>query len=245
MKLDELTLDSGVDIPFGAAGVTIHVPTLEEIGYIGEEDFLIGCHFLLLDKNNLEVVDKSGLDNQSNFHIFMSVMNSSDKAKHKTDVILVLTLLFPNYKVKIEHDKILLQLENFSSSINEYNFEEFKEVIAQIFCLDASGSGEEYNPADAMAAKIAEKIKKGKQNRAKKHGEDGDTKPNLYSRYVSILSVGLQISKRELYKHTVYQIRDAFERFTLKQNSDMYMAAKLAGATGLEEVANWMEDIHS
>ena len=96
-----------------------------------------------------------------------------------------------------------------------------------------------------MAAKIAEKIKKGKQNRAKKHGEDGDTKPNLYSRYTSILSVGLQISKRELYKYTVYQIRDAFERFTLKQNSDMYMAAKLAGATGLEEVANWMEDIHS
>jgi hypothetical protein len=242
MKLDELTLDSGVDIPFGAAGVTIHVPTLEEIGYIGEEDFLIGCHFLLLDKNNLEVVDKSGLDNQSNFHIFMSVMNSSDKAKHKTDVILVLTLLFPNYKVKIEHDKILLQLENFSSSINETNFNEFQDIIAQMFCLGGQGKDGDYNPADALAKRIADKLKKSKEKRAKAKGQDIEN-VSIYGKYISILAVGLRKDKNELKEYTIPQLRDEFERFTLKQEFDTWFKAKLAGAQNLEEVKNWMEDL--
>ena len=243
MKLDELLLDSGNDVPFEAAGVTIHVPTLKEIAYIGEKSFLMGCHFLLFDKNNLEIEDKSGLENQSNFNIFMSVMNSSDRAIHKTDAMMVLTLLFPNYKVEIEHDKILLQLENFSSSINEYNFEDFKKVIAQIFCLDSSES-EEFNPSDALAKRIAEKIKKGREARNKTKDSE-NVKMNIYSRYISILSVGLPLDKNLLYNYTVYQLKDEFDRFQMKMNSDIYLKAKLAGAQDLEEVENWMEDIHS
>lgn len=243
MQLDELLLQAGNEIPFGAAGVTIHNPTAKEIGYIGEEDFLIGIRFLNFDKNILELEDKSGLENQSNFNIFMSVMNSSDRAKHKTDAIKVLTLLFPEHKVTIGKDKILLQLENFSSSINEYNFEEFKEIITQVFCLNSSETGDEFNPADKLAARIAEKIKKAKAKKAAAKGQD-ITKVNLFSRYISILSVGLQKDKNILSNYTVYQLMDEMKRFELKQDADLYIKAKLAGAQNLEEVENWMEDIH-
>ena len=44
--------------------------------------------------------------------------------------------------------------------------------------------------------------------------------------------------------YTVYQLKDEFERFQKKQNFDFNMKARLAGATDLEEVDNWMEDIH-
>ena len=239
--LDELLLLSGNDIPFYQARVSIHQPRLREIGYIGETEFHIGSRFLVFSKNDLPEKDKVNLENQSDFDIFMSVMNSRDKAKHKTDALMVLALLFPTAKIKIEKDKILLQLENFSSSINNNNFNNFKQIINEIFCLNVVAE-DAYDPADDLAAKIAEKIKKGKAKR--NHKEGSLEKFSVYSKYISILSVGLQKNMNDLLEYTVYQIRDEFKRFQLKQNFDIYTQAKLAGAKDLEEVTDWMEDIH-
>ena len=241
-EINELLLLSGNDIPFRMGRCSIHQPRLKEIAFIGEEAFQIGSRFLLFNKDNLRMQDKTGLENQSNFHIFMSVMNSAEGAKHKTDAMMVLTLMFPNAEVKIDKDKILLQLENFESSINEYNFDEFQDIIRQMFCLNSIGGDGEFNPADALARKIAEKLKKRQQKLAEMKGEQ---KVNLFGRYVSILTVGLQKDMNELMQYTVYQIMNEFERFRMKQDFDIYIQAKMAGAKDLEEVKNWMEDIHS
>lgn len=239
--IDELLLLSGNDIPFYEASISIHQPRLKEIGLIGEDSFHIGSHFLVFSKNNLPVEDKVNLEDKSDFDIFMSVMNSRDKAKHKTDAKLVLALLFPTAKIKIEKDKILLQLENFSSSINAENFDGFKHIINNIFCMEEA-KGENFDPADALAARIAEKIKKGKQ---KKQSQKGALdKVAIYSKYISILSVGLQKDMNEYMNYTIYQLRDEFKRFQLKMNFDAYIQAKLAGAQDLEEVEDWMIDIH-
>jgi len=242
-QLDELLLLSGNDIPFRMGRCSIHQPRLNEIAYIGEEAFHIGSRFLLFDKDNLQMQDKSGLDNQSNFNIFMSVMNSAEGARHKTDAMLVLTLMFPKAKVKIDKDKILLQQENIESSVNEYNFDEFQDIVRQMFCLNSmGGENGQYNPADALANKIAEKFKKRQQRLA---GMKEIQKVNIFSRYASILAVGLQKDMNEIMQYTVYQIMDEFERFKLKQDFDVYVQAKMAGAKDMEEVKNWMEDIHS
>jgi len=243
-EVNKLLLLSGNDIPFRMGQCNIHQPRLKEIAFIGEEAFQIGSRFLLFNKDNLDMQDKTGLENQSNFHIFMSVMNSAEGAKHKTDAIMVLTLMFPNAEVKIEKDKILLQLENFESSVNEYNFDEFQDIIRQMFCLNGMGGNEDsFNPADALARKIAEKLKKRQQKLAEMKGKG--QKVNLFSRYISILAVGLQKDMNELMQYTVYQLMDEFERFKMKQDFDVYVQAKMAGAKDLEEVKNWMEDIHS
>lgn len=240
IELDELTLLSGNDIPFPQAQLIIHVPTLKEIGYIGEENFHKGCHFVVFDKNNLSQEDKDNLGNLSNFDIFMSVMNGREKTSHKINALSVLSLLFPDYEIKFEKDKMLLQKENFSSIINERNYEEFKNILIQIFCLKME-KDESLNPADALAAKIAEKIKKGKEKVAKSKGEDLK-KLNIYSRYISILGTGNNLI--DYLNYTIYQLRDQFERFQLKESNDIYIKAKLAGAQNMEEVDNWMEDIH-
>jgi len=239
MKLDELTLLSGVDIPFPRAQLTIHVPTIKEIGYIGEDKFHLGCHFINFSKNNLSEEDKFSLEGLSNFDIFMSVMSSQEKSTYKTNALSVLSLLFPNYEIKFEKDKILLQKENFSSIINEQEYEELKEILNQIFCL-AGDKDKTYNPADALAVKIAEKIKKGKEKVAKSKGDK--VKLNIYSRYISILATKNNLNF--LLDYTIYQLKDQFERFQLRESNDIYFRAKLAGAQNLEEVDNWMEDIH-
>ena len=242
-QLDNLLLMSGNDIPFRMGRCSIHPPTLSEISYIGEEAFQIGSRFLLFNKESLETKDKNELSQQSNFNIFMSVMNSKEAAKHRTDTLLVLTLIFPKFNVKINKDKILLQADKFETSVNEYNFEEFQDIIRQIFCLDTMGGNDgQYKPADALARKIAEKFQKGRNKVSGMRGEQ--EKINLFERYVSILSVGLQKDKNDLMKYTVYQIMDEMERFRLKQDFDIYIQAKMAGAQDMEEVKNWMDDIH-
>ena len=243
MKINKLLLMSGEDIPFPTARVTVHTPKLNEIALIGEDNFLIGCNFLVFDRNLLSDEDKVNLENKSDFDIFMSVMNSRDKARHKTSALMVLTLLFPQHKIKIEQDKILLQLENFSSSINEQNYSDFKNILIQLFCLEREGDSSEYDPADALAARIAEKLKKRKEKKLAKKAEDGQ-EINIYSTYASILAIGMKISINVFMDYSVYQIREAFKRFQLKEEFDIYVRAKLAGAQDLEEVSNWMEDIH-
>ena len=243
MKVDPLLLQTGEDIPFGQARATIHQPKIKEISYIGESNFFIGVQFLLFDKNKLTSEDKINLENQSNFNIFMSVMNSRNKAVHKTNSLMVLALLFPEAKLKIEADKILLQFKNSVGIIGENNFQDFQNILAQMFCLDGGEDGDgKYNPADAIAKKIADKIKKGKQKLAKAKGDNLEN-VSIYAKYISILSVGLMKDKNILNNYTVYQLRDEFERFILKQNFDAYISAKLAGAQDLEEVKNWMEDL--
>jgi hypothetical protein len=44
--------------------------------------------------------------------------------------------------------------------------------------------------------------------------------------------------------YTVYQLKDEFKRFQLKQSFDIHLQARMAGAKDLEEVDNWMDDIH-
>jgi len=142
-------------------------------------------------------------------------------------------------------NEILLQQEDkdFSSSINGQNFEEFQNIIRAMFAFGIEDSESKYDPADALAAKIADKINKRKKKVAESKGVDiEDIK--VFSNYVSILAVGLKKNINDLMNYTIYQLKTEFKRYQLKINSDIYLKAKLAGAQDLEEVEDWMGDIH-
>ena len=58
-------------------------------------------------------------------------------------------------------------------------------------------------------------------------------------------AIGEQKDLNALSQYSVYQLFDEFNRFSLKEQSDFYLQAKMAGAKDLQEVDNWMKDIHS
>ena len=239
---NELLLQSNNDIPFPEAQITVHQPTINEISLIGEENFFAGCQLLFLSKDRFSEKDKSVLENKDDFDIFMSIMNSRESIKYKNSVLTLLTILFPGYEIKFTNDEILLANKDNFARLNKDNFNVFKDILNSMFLLDDEEiSGSKYNPADARAAKIAEKLNKGKIAQSK--GEQ-EQKIAVFSRYISILSVGLQKDKNQLMEYTVFQLKDEFVRFQKKQAYDMYLAARLAGAENLEEVDNWMENIH-
>ena len=249
--LNELLLLSGNDIPFPAAGLTIHPPTIKEIAYIGEESFFTGCELLNFSKDILNDEDKTRLENLTNFEVLMSIMNDTNIAlrKQKTCALLVLTLLFPTYQISLNVDNIELITVDEKDFINEKhyitkeNFEDFKIILKEIFCLN-KGSSADYNPSGSLSKKIADKLKERQKKLAKQKGE-GSGKVAIFSRYVSILSVGQQKDMNGLMQYTVYQLFDEYQRYELKMQADIYLQAKLAGGKDLKEVDDWMKDIHS
>lgn len=244
---NDLLLLSGNDIPFIGAQATVHQPTIKEIAYLGEENFYTGCEFLRFSKDNLDDEDKIHLEHYTNFDVLMSIMKEQNITiqRNKTCVLMLLALLFPNYNVQIKDEYISLKQlnDNAEHIINNKNYNEFLDILNSMFCLKVS-SDNEYNPSGDIAKRIADKLKKRHQKLAEKNSEPVK-KVAILSRYVSILSVGEQKDMNSFMQYTVYQLFDEFKRYELKMSYDFYFQAKLAGAKDLQEVDDWMKDIHS
>lgn len=240
--VDPLSLQTGIDIPFPEARLTIHQPSIKEISMIGEFNFHLGSQFLLFDKDKiLDDKDKVNLENRNNFDIFMSVMSDRKNLEQKVHALMVLSLLFPNAQIKIEKTHILIKIGEDASNIDAKNFSAFQDIIAQIFCL-VEELKSRFNPADALAAAIAKKIKKAEAKKQEGKQQINLENVSVYGKYISILSIGLKKDKNELSNYTIYQLKDEFKRFLLNQDFDMYVKLKIAGAENLDEVEDWMQN---
>ena len=243
--LNDLLLLSGNDIPFPEAQITIHVPTVKEIGLIGEESFYGGCGVLNFSKDNLTEEDRINLANVDDFEILMMIMDNTNPEMRKTriDMLRVLTLMFPEYQIELTRKSINLKKDDEICSINKDNFSIFKEILVAMFCLKGRGddSEPEYNPGGKLAREIADKIHKRRQVIAE---QQGGQKIAILSRYSSILSVGLELDLNTVLNYTVYQLFDQYERFELEEQFDIHLRAQLAGARDLKDVDDWRKDIH-
>lgn len=245
--LNDLLLLSGNDIPFEEARIIIHQPTVKEIAYIGEETFYTGCEFLKFSKDILEDQDKVNLEKYSDFEILMSIMKEKNVTiqKNKICMLMVLSLIFPDYVVTLTNDKISLKKNEEEFFIDNNNFETFKKIVIEMFCLKGDGENTfDYNPQGEISKRIADKLKKRHQKLAEK-SDNENKKVAILSKYVSILTIGQQKDMNSLLQYTIYQLFDEFKRFELKVNYDVYLQAKMAGAKDLKEVDDWMKDIHS
>ena len=249
--MNELLLLSGGDLPFEQAQLIIHVPTIQQISYIGEDTFFTGCEYLNFSKNNLQEKDKVRLDSLNDFEILMTIMRDKNIAvmKGKTCMQLVLLLLFPDYKVSFLPMSILLSKTTEDGVekhlIDKDNFESFRNIVSKMFCLrHAQGEASKYNPGGPQAAALVKKFKQ-REKRLAKLKNQGNQKISILLQYVSILAVGLKKDINTLMQYTVYQLFDEFRRFKMKQDNDLYIQLKIAGAQNLDDVKNWMSDIHS
>lgn len=245
MILDDLLLLSGNDLPFPEARLTIHQPRIKEIAYITEEGFWHGCEFLKFDKNSLTEQDKNDLVNMSNFNIIMKMMEEKDIETQaiRVKVFSLLSLLFPNGEINFNSDaiEIIDHDTRENNRITEETFQEFKEILTKMFCL--TQNSKQYNPSGDLAKKIADKIKKGKEKRAKLAPQNSK-KISILSRYVSILAVGEKKDINELMNYTIYQLMDEYNRFILKTQYDSWIQFKCAGAQDMKDPQDWFQDIH-
>ena len=236
-----LALMAGTDIPVPECQLVIHQPTISEISFIGEEDFFVGVQTLCLNKT-MFIQDESVLDKVNNFQIFMTVMNDKATADKKAAVKKVLSLLLPKSTVLITPKSITVNTSEDSSMIDEENFEYLQEALKLIFCAKTGPMNQQaFNPANAKAKEIADKLMKGRQRVAQQKGE---LNVSVFSQYLSILTIGLHIPITELLKTTMFQLYDLMERYTLYINWDIDIRSRLAGGKPENQPENWMKNIH-
>lgn len=237
-----LALMAGTDIPIPECKVVLHQPTIKEIAMIGEKNFFTGISCLSIRKEGF-IKDRSLLSQTSDFQIFMMVMEDESMQEKKQDVISVLTVLFPDYKVIFTPRTIVLKKEKETFNIDESNFKALQLMLEQVFCLVDTGQSY-YNPANELARKIADKLMDGRrrvmaQNSAEANGASS------FVQYLSILTVGLgSMSLQECLGLTMYQLYDLIERFNLFVNWDIDLRARLAGAKPENQAEDWMKVIH-
>ena len=238
MKDIDLALFTGVDIPVPECGIIVHQPTIKEISMIGEKQFLTGAQMLCIDKDSLKQ-DGKDLSNTSNFQVFMTIIGAEEMKETKAAIIEAMSLIVPNSKITFTPRSLLLNYNGTNIIIDEGNFEYFQDILRQVFCLKKKE--EEFNPANAAAARIAEKIKKGRQKVARLKGDDVGS---IYARYISALAIGLHLPLDSLINYTIYQIQDLLERFSLWTSWDIDIRSRLAGADAKGKPEDWMRNIH-
>ena len=233
---------TGVDIPIPELQTALHQPTLKEISYIGEKEFLTGIQCLSVQKSML-VEDEKVLSTTSNFQIFMTIMTDKMTQDKKQSTISALSLLFPNYQIMFTPRAILLNAPDGNVIIDEGTFEKVQWIIGQVFCLSKTDQNT-FNPANKKAKEIADKLMKARQRvAAQKAAEQGDG--SAFAQYISTLTVGIgSMSLKDCIELTLYQLYDLVERYSLYVNWDIDIRSRLAGAKGDKPVDNWMKQIH-
>lgn len=238
---NRLALMAGTDIPVPECKIVLHQPSIFEISFVGEEEFFIGIQTLCLSKT-MFIEDERVLEQVNNFQIFMTVMNDKTTADKKAAVKKVLSLVLPKYSVMITPKTILVKDNADSFMIDEDNFEPFQEALKMIFCARTGPMNQQaFNPANAKAKEIAEKLMRGRQRVA---AQKGELNASVFSQYLSILTIGLHIPITELLKTTMFQLYDLMERYTLYINWDIDIRSRLAGGKPENQPENWMKNIH-
>ena len=238
-----LSLICGTDMLIPECNLVAHQPRIKEISFIGESDFFIGAQTLCLHKT-MFIEDKTILDSINNFQIFMTIMLQDETKDKKANILNVLNLLFPSYKINVTPNSLLFMKEGVPPiTVDGNNFEALQEVLRLIFCMHNGPMDQQaFNPANDKAREIAQKLMRGRQRVA---AQNGNSNVSVFSQYMSILTIGLcSMSLQDLTNLTMFQLYDLMERYTLYTAWDLDVRQRLAGGKPEGTPDNWMKNIH-
>lgn len=236
-----LALMTGVDFPIEECQLIIHQPKIEEISYLGEEDFFVGVQTLCISKT-MVIEDKTVLNQVSNFQVFMTVMNDKSTINKKQQVESVLQLMGLGKAAFTPRSLILTDDKNNTHMIDDSNFDALQEGIKLITCAKNGPMDQQaFNPANDRAKEIADKLMRG---RARVAAQKGSSTGSAFSRYLSVLSIALHTLPSQLQKLTMFQLYDLMERYALWINWDLDIRTRLAGGKPESHPDDWMKNIH-
>ena len=239
-----LALMCGTDIPIPECALTAHQPKLSEIAFIGETDYFIGMQCLCIDKSMLgDFSEDQGQIN--NFTVFMTMLAQPEMKDKKKAVIDTLDLIFGNQKVAFTpHSLIFTANGQNPCTVDETNFEPFQNTLREIFCTKNGPMDQQaFNPKDAKAKEIADKLMRGRQRvAAQQNANEGGS---AFARYISILTIGTNtMNIQDVSNLTMFQLYDLIERYFLHLNWDMDIRTRLAGGDPKSQPEDWMKNLH-
>ena len=243
---------SGQPLPVADANVFVTQPKIKDIVQFGEDDFLVSTQMLVSMEQFVDQIKQgnSELNIISDFQLLLVMVNEDLTVKKM--ILDLFTLIFPEYKVKFTENTIDFFIKDDEKDllvgrIHPFNFENFQNVLNDAFIPQGDNEREpDYNPANEMASKIAEKIKKGREKvHAQRAAEEGDH--SIFADYCSTLSIGMQMNIDIFFNYTPFQLYDAYRRYFSKVQSDFYMRVStmpMMDTSKMEAPPDWQRNLY-
>lgn len=243
---------SGQPLPVKDANIFVTQPKIKDIVLFGEDNFLIAVQMLVSMEQFAEQIKQgnSELNIISDFQLLLIMVEEDPTVKKM--ILDLFTLIFPEYEVKFTENTIDFLLFNDEDKqlvgrIHPFNFENFQNILNDAFIPQGDNEREpEYNPANDMASKIAEKIKKGREKvHAQKAVVEGEH--SLFADYCSTLSIGMHMDVGIFFNYTPFQLYDAYRRFFSKEQSDFYMRVSsmpMMDTSKMEAPPDWQRNLY-
>lgn len=241
---------SGQPIFIPEINIYITQPKIKDIVLFGEDDFFTTIQILVDMKKFTSMVKEgnSELNIISDFQLLLVMVEEDPTIKKMIQNLFI--LIFPDYKVEITENSIdfLLQENNqIIGRIHPFNFEHFQNALNDIFIPQGDNDREpDYNPANDMAAKIADKIKRGREKiHEQKAAAEGAH--SIFADYCSTLSIGMHMDINIFFNYTSFQLYDAYRRFFDKEQSDFYMRVSsmpMMDTSKMEVPSPWQRNLY-
>jgi hypothetical protein len=247
---DLAQLYAGMPLVIQGANVAMEQPKLRDIIAFGEDDFLT-CVQLFTHADVFAKRIRQGnpqLAMLDDFQLLLVIIRE-DKEQKKI-IQEFFDLLFPSLNIEIVRGCINFKMKEeprIIGRLDSFCFESFQKVLTQAFIPSKSGEEEvEYNPANAQAAEIAAKLKRGNEIRNKLRAQENNVK-SLYTNYISALGIGLAMDINIFLDYTSFQLFDAFKRYTIKMSYDLYQRVStmpMMDTSKMKEPDNWLDDLY-
>ncbi len=243
---------SGQPLPIKDANIFVTQPKIKDIVLFGEDNFLVSVQMLVSMSQFADQVKRgnSELNIISDFQLLLIMIDEDPTIKNM--VLSLFTLIFPEYKVNFTENTIDFFFsdegqDHLVGRIHPFNFENLQNVLNDAFIPQGDNEREpDYNPANEMASKIAEKIKRGREKiHAQKAAVEGDH--SIYADYCSTLSIGMHMDVGIFFNYTPFQLYDAYRRFFSKEQSDFYMRVSsmpMMDTSKMEAPPDWQRNLY-
>lgn len=135
------------------------------------------------------------------------------------------------------------------AQINVDNFQNFLVCLKTIFLpkgIMPNAEEDDFNPVNAQAAAIAEKLRAGRKKRAELNQKKQKITSVLMN-YISVLAVALKMPIEQLVNMTVFQIYDLHMRIFKKQDCDFYnrlCSTPFMDVSKMEAPDSWIDDLY-
>lgn len=240
---------SGGQVAIPECGIFITPPTAKQIAQYGEDKFFNAMSLATKLEDIASEVKQGnpGLSRYDNFQILMIILHEQEELEEI--FISFFGLICPHFTISFGDKSIDFTAEGseyVNGRIHTYNYQAIKTVLSELFLPQEVGS-EEYNPANEAAAKIAEKLRKAKEQIKNARKSDKDDNTSIIALYISTLAVGMCMNINELYSYTLFQIYDVYNRYWLKSKYDMYMkisTTPMMDTSQMEEPRQWAQNLY-
>lgn len=239
----------GLPIKVEGANIAVTQPSVKDIcATIGEDGFFAAVSIFTKAKELVrkEKAGNSRLRMVPDFQIIMQIIEKDDDIKAL--VTSFFDIIFPDYFWNLDIGCFQFKVEKDGwnvGQLNPMNMQNFANVIGELF-IPYGQKEEEYNPANDRAAKIAEKIRKGRQKRNELNQETKGA-VSLFGSQISTLEVGVGLDVQTLSSYTPFQLYDAYFRYTKKMAYDIYQKVATTPFMDVSQMTapdNWLDNIY-